>query len=63
MQKSFKHIIVDEENYQSLRNLGKTGESFNDVIKKLFMSKGYTEQDWINLNKNKEAVLKEIKEK
>ncbi|MCH7968764.1 MAG: hypothetical protein IH841_05910 [Thaumarchaeota archaeon] len=63
MQKSFKHIIVDEENYQSLRNLGKSGESFNDVIKKLFMSKGYTEQDWINLNKNKEAVLKEIKEK
>ena len=58
MQKSFKHIIVDEENYQSLRNLGKSGESFNDVIKKLFMSKGYTEQDWINLNKNKEAVLK-----
>ena len=63
MQKSFKHIIVDEENYQSQRNLGKSGESFNDVIKKLFMSKGYTEQDWINLNKNKEAVLKEIKEK
>jgi len=35
MQKSFKHILVDEESYQSLRNLGKTGESFNDVIKKL----------------------------
>jgi len=35
MQKSFKHILVDEDNYQSLRNLGKAGESFNDVISKL----------------------------
>jgi len=35
MQKSFKHIIVDEENYQSLRNRGKAGDSFNDVIRKL----------------------------
>jgi len=35
MQKSFKHILVDEDNFQSLRNRGKTGESFNDVISKL----------------------------
>lgn len=31
-QKAFRHIIVDEENYRSLRKLGQTGESFNDVI-------------------------------
>jgi len=35
MQKSFKHILVDEKNYASLRKLGKTGDSFNDVISQL----------------------------
>ena len=35
MQKTFKHILVDEESYQGLRNRGKAGDSFNDVIKKL----------------------------
>lgn len=34
-QKSFKHIIVDEQNYHKLRNLGKAGESFNEVISKI----------------------------
>jgi len=31
----FRHIIVTEESYSKLKELGKTGDSFNDVIKKL----------------------------
>ena len=34
-QKSYKHIVVTDEIFQKLQNLGKTGESFNDVLKKL----------------------------
>ncbi len=31
-QKCFKHILVDKENYNHLRQLGNVGDSFNDVI-------------------------------
>ncbi|MBT4326359.1 MAG: hypothetical protein HOD60_05545 [Candidatus Nitrosopelagicus sp.] len=34
-QKSYKHIVVSEELFEKLRELGRTGESFNDVLKKL----------------------------
>ncbi|HSL12642.1 MAG TPA: antitoxin VapB family protein [Nitrososphaeraceae archaeon] len=34
MQK-FKHIAVNQEVYQKLKNLGKAGDSFNDVLVKL----------------------------
>ena len=34
-QKTFKHIVVTEEIFEKLRELGNTGESFNDVLKKL----------------------------
>lgn len=27
-----KHIIISKKNYQILKNLGKTGDSFNDVL-------------------------------
>jgi len=27
-----KHIVVSEENFNKLKNLGKAGDSFNDVI-------------------------------
>ncbi|HSF49921.1 MAG TPA: antitoxin VapB family protein [Nitrososphaeraceae archaeon] len=27
-----KHITVNQEVYQKLKNLGKTGDSFNDVL-------------------------------
>ena len=27
-----KHITVNQEIYQKLKNLGKTGDSFNDVL-------------------------------
>jgi predicted CopG family antitoxin len=30
--KTLKQIAVDEENYQALKNLGKAGDSFNDVV-------------------------------
>jgi predicted CopG family antitoxin len=35
LQKKFKMIAVDESNYEALRDLGRTPESFNDVITKL----------------------------
>jgi predicted CopG family antitoxin len=35
LQKKFKMIAVDESNYEALRNLGRTPESFNHVITKL----------------------------
>ena len=33
--KSLKHIVVSEANYQAIKNLGKAGDSFNDVISRL----------------------------
>jgi len=30
-----KHIVISEKNYQLLKELGKTGDSFNDVITKI----------------------------
>jgi len=32
MNKVLKHIVISAENYQKLKNLGKTGDSFNDVL-------------------------------
>ena len=33
-----RHIVISEENYLSLKNMGKAGESFNDVLNKLLKS-------------------------
>ena len=30
-----KHITISPENYQKLKDLGKTADSFNDVVTKL----------------------------
>lgn len=35
MIKSLKHIVISNENYEALKDLGRTGDSFNDVISKL----------------------------
>ena len=35
LQKKFKMIAVDESNYEALRDLGWTPQSFNDVITNL----------------------------
>jgi predicted CopG family antitoxin len=32
---SLKHIAISEENYEILKDLGKAGDSFNDVLNKL----------------------------
>lgn len=34
-KKSLIQIVIDTQNYEKLKNLGRTGESFNDVITKL----------------------------
>ena len=33
--KSYKQILIDSDNYNSLKNLGQTGDSFNSVIYRL----------------------------
>jgi predicted CopG family antitoxin len=33
--KKFKHIVVNEANYNTLSQLGKAGQSFNDVLTEL----------------------------
>ena len=32
---SLKHIVVSRENYEKLKKLGNTGDSFNDVITRI----------------------------
>jgi hypothetical protein len=34
----FKQILIDLDNYNALKELGKTGDSFNDVIRSLIRS-------------------------
>lgn len=31
----FKQILIDVDNYNALKELGKTGDSFNNVIREL----------------------------
>lgn len=38
-QKIFKHIIIESVNYEKLKQLGKAGDSFNDVISKILNEK------------------------
>lgn len=33
--RAFKQIVIDQDIYDRLKNLGHTGESFNDVIRSL----------------------------
>jgi len=37
--KTLKRIAISEVNYHSLKNLGKAGDSFNDVITNLLKEK------------------------
>lgn len=41
--KTLKQIAIDERNYFALKNLGKAGDSFNDVITKLLKSREDTQ--------------------
>ncbi len=34
-----RHITINQEVYQKLKNLGKTGDSFNDVLTKILPEK------------------------
>jgi predicted CopG family antitoxin len=45
---SLKLIAVSPENYQSLKNLGKAGDSFNDVVTKLLHSQLKDEEKLLN---------------
>jgi predicted CopG family antitoxin len=44
--KRYKQILIDNDNYNSLKKLGQTGDSFNSVIGKLI--KNFKEGDKIN---------------
>ncbi len=37
---AFKHIVISAKNYEKLRSMGKTSDSFNDVLDKLLKDKG-----------------------
>ena len=37
---NLRHITVNEEVYQKLKNLGKAGDSFNGVLTKILAEKG-----------------------
>ena len=37
--KQLKHITVNQEVYQKLKNLGKAGDSFNDVLVRILEKK------------------------
>lgn len=41
VHKKLKMITISEENYQKLKNLGKAGDSFNDVLTVLLGGKGW----------------------
>jgi len=36
---NLRHIVVSEENFKKLKELGKAGDSFNDVISTILRSK------------------------
>jgi predicted CopG family antitoxin len=36
--KNLKHITVDQDVYQKLKDLGRTGDSFNDVLIRILAS-------------------------
>lgn len=40
----YKHIIVSESNYNKLKDRGKAGDSFNDVITKVLEKKNGLQQ-------------------
>jgi len=35
MTRNLKHIVISDLNYEKLKDLGRAGDSFNDVIDKL----------------------------
>ena len=43
-----KHITVDPKVYEKLRNLGKTSDSFNDVLKKILFEQQQSPEGGIN---------------
>ena len=38
--KVFKHIVIDEINFNALKSLGQAGDSYNDVITQLLRKAG-----------------------
>ncbi len=40
--KQYKQILIDSDNYHALKEMGKTGDSFNSVISKLIKNYGVT---------------------
>jgi hypothetical protein len=49
----FKQVLVDIDNYSALKDLGKTGDLFNNVIRDLLIkakkdSQNLTQKNWSN---------------
>jgi predicted CopG family antitoxin len=51
-----KHIVIDEDNYRALKELGRTGDSFNDVLKKVLKKVNLQQTDSGESNKIQSAA-------
>ena len=51
-QMGLKNIAISERNYMTLKNLGKAGDSFNDVICKLIKEMHHEDQRLNESNQN-----------
>jgi predicted CopG family antitoxin len=54
-----KHIVIDEDNYRALKELGRTGDSFNDVLKKV-LKKINVQQTESGLTRPSQSAVKVI---
>jgi predicted CopG family antitoxin len=44
--RKYRNITISEEIYYRLKELGRTADSFNDVIKKLLIKKGEIKSEY-----------------
>ena len=49
---NLKHITVNQEVYQKLKDLGKAGDSFNDVLIRILAAKQEQEKEVGGVNEN-----------
>lgn len=43
--KRYKQVLIDIDNYNALKDLGKAGDSFNDIIRLLLHKSKYEKGD------------------
>ena len=53
----YKHILITLENYQTLKKLGGTGDSFNDVITNMLKKMNSLQQSSSGVRPREEIVV------